>query len=188
MALGMQISNVSLTINNFSISVGNDIYVPILVDSPSEISAFGFDAEFPSDKLIFVGLERTALRESYNHVDANVISREYAEAKAGKKQKYSTLRVGGYKTGLKFSAFSGVLLTLIFRVERNLAEEAPLTVIATYDDFKNASVKNGLVGLKKSQNEREDPAKDSVGRDWTFDDIIWERTNLINLISRNAVN
>jgi PKD repeat protein len=155
MALGMEIPNATLTVNGFAAKLGEDIYVPILVDSPSEISAFGFDLEFPADKLIFIRLERTALTESFDRVDANVILSEYSDEKVEKKENYSILRVGGYKTDLTFNASSGVLVTLVFRVERDLAGEAPLAVTATYDDIKHASVKNGLIKPKNRQNERE---------------------------------
>jgi hypothetical protein len=167
-APGGNISNLSLTVNSFAATMGKDIFVPILVDSASEISAFGFDLEFPADKLMFIGLERTALTESYSQLDANIILPEYSEEKVGRKENYSTLRVGGYKTDLTFNASSGVLVTLVFRVERDLAGEAPLSVTATYDDIKHASVNNGLIKLKNRQNERERPSKRLSGKRLDF--------------------
>ena len=153
--LTREIQSVSLTIGTVAAKSGDDIYIPIYIESTAEIGAFGLDLEFPSDKLTFVGLERTVLTESYDRVDANVISPEYSEEKADKKENYSTLRIGGFKTDLTFGATSGVLVTLIFRVEHDLVEEAPLSVTASYDDIKNASVKNWLIKPKNSQNETE---------------------------------
>jgi hypothetical protein len=48
-----------------------------------------------------------------------------------------------------------VLITLIFRVERELAEEAPLSVIVTYDDIKHASIKNALIKTRNRQSEKD---------------------------------
>jgi hypothetical protein len=168
MTIYKEVPNASLSVNSFAAIGGQDIYVPILIDSPLEISAFGFDLEFPADKLIFIALERTALTESYGQLDANVILPEYSEEKVEKKENSSILRVGGYKTDLTFNASSGVLVTLVFRVERDLGEEAPLSVTATYDDIKHASVKNGLVQPKKRQNEKEMSKKKMPGKRLDF--------------------
>lgn len=69
----MTFKDVSLTIDDIVVSSSQDILIPVIVESPSEITAFGFDLEFPSDVLAFIGLERTELTENYVQLDANVI-------------------------------------------------------------------------------------------------------------------
>jgi hypothetical protein len=115
-----------------------------------------------------VGLKRTALTENCAQVGANVISPEYLEEKAEGKENFSILRVGGYKADLTLTASSGVLVTLVFRVERDLAQDAPLSIAVTYDDIKNASLKNGMIKPKNMQNERERPSKRFGGKRLDF--------------------
>jgi PKD repeat protein len=155
LALGQQIANVTLILSSFTASAGEDIYMPILVDSPLEITAFGFDLEFPADRLAFVSIEKTALTDNYTQVDANVIITEYEEEKAEGKYNFSTLRVGGYKTVLIPGAKSGVLVTLVFRAKSNLAQDASLLITGTYDDIKSASINNSPIRLRNRQNQKE---------------------------------
>jgi len=67
-------SNVSLTISNVTFAPGQDVVIPIIVESPSDIKAFGFDLSYPSDMLTYIGLESTELTNDFDQLDANVLA------------------------------------------------------------------------------------------------------------------
>jgi PKD repeat protein len=70
----LSIPTVNLTVNSTPFNPGEDIYIPIIVESPSEIKAFGFDLTFPSDQLTYIGFEGTEITSDFDQLDANVIS------------------------------------------------------------------------------------------------------------------
>jgi PKD repeat protein len=131
--------NVSLTINNAILTPGRDLLVPVLVESQSCLEAFGFDLAFPSNVLTFIGLESTELTEGFDELDANVISSPTANALNSR-----VLRVGGYRAASSMNPFSGVLVSLVFRVTGNSEDPDSISVIATYDDIRNATIRNGM--------------------------------------------
>jgi parallel beta-helix repeat protein len=136
-------TNVSLTIDNTALTAGQDILIPVIIESPSDIKAFGFDLVFPSNVLMYIGLERTELTNDYDQLDANMINNQM-------------LRVGGYKTNSDQNPSSGVLVTLIFRVTGELRDPSSISVIATYDDIQNASIRNGMINRQNNSQIRED--------------------------------
>ncbi len=190
-------SNVSLTVNSVTFAPGQDVVIPIIVESPSDIKAFGFDLSYPSDILTYVGLESTELTNDFDQLGANVLanqeinqerpktdpaknfvfgfdpsfaakiltlqainnsrpSQEFDQPSTGTGS-YRLLRVGGYKTESTANPTSGVLVTLIFRVIGEVKDPGSISVIATYDDIKNASIKNdGMINRKNSSQIRKD--------------------------------
>jgi PKD repeat protein len=150
-------SNVRLLINDLANSIrGQDIYLPIIIESDSDIGSFGFDLIFPSNSLMFVGLERTELTADYTQLAASVLipPQLTITEEAGKFQYLgagaSTLRVGGYKTSSVEGPFTGVLVTLVFRLIGSLDNESPISVAATYDDIQNADISIGAMNQGRS--------------------------------------
>ncbi|MDH7513616.1 MAG: cohesin domain-containing protein, partial [Clostridiales bacterium] len=166
--ISRSIFDMNLTINILSgILVDDIVYVPIIVDSPFEISAFGLDIEFPAYKLTFVGLEKTGLTQNYSNLDATVVIHEYSEQMERENEGSAILRVGGYKTDLTFTPSSGVLITLIFRIKHELADDTQLSITATYDDIKNATVeRNSLIWPKTKKIERAEKRRAGKHLNW----------------------
>ena len=147
-----------LAINNVTVKVGEYIYIPILIESSSEVSAFGFDLRFPAKNLAFIRVERTDLTADYAQLDANVLADflttgSFNQATPHEKS-YYTLRVGGYRTNPTQEPSSGVLVTLVFRLTGEIEEARPITITATYDDIQNASITNGMISRRQT---RENP-------------------------------
>jgi len=165
---------VELTIGSSAVNENGDILIPIIVESPSPIGAFGFDLVFPSKRLTFVGFERTDLTSDYVQLDANVFpypafpddgksaqatvlppdsfdARDNLPASSSDSR---VLRVGGYKTEGGRQSSSGVLITLIFRVSGQSEDSSPISIIATYDDIQNASVTNAEIKPFVNEVER----------------------------------
>lgn len=171
---------VKLAISNSAVSQSGDILIPIILESPSAIGAFGFDLLFPSKQLTFVGFERTELTSDFDQLDANVLPYLMSPDEGKSAQSsvlptdpsdrfdrqpanmgdYSILRVGGYKAEPGENASSGVLITLVFRVSGETEDSSPISIVATYDDIQNASIKDGVIQPKTSGVERQ--ARESV--------------------------
>ena len=171
---------VKLAISNSAVYQSGDILIPIIIESPSAIGAFGFDLLFSSKQLTFVGFERTELTGDFDQLDANVIpylmspdegksaqsavlptdpSDSYDRQPASSGD-YSILRVGGYKTEAAENPSSGVLITLVFRVSGETEDSTPISIVATYDDIQNASITDGAIQPKTIGVERQ--ARESI--------------------------
>ena len=149
--------NTNLTLDNMAFTPDLDILIPIIIECPSEVTAFGFDLTFPSNVLTFIRLESTELTKGYDQLDANVIPylptvQEQANAAL---QETLVLRVGGYKTNPDQSPSSGVLVILIFRGTGEFIDPNATSIIATYDDLQNAIVINRMNSRQDSSQIRE---------------------------------
>jgi PKD repeat protein len=174
--------SIKLAVNGSAFNQDGYLYVPIIVESPSEVGAFGFDLAFSSDQLTYVGLERTELTADFDQLDANVIpypvSPEQSVVRAfspfavlpnyggdsepseGSDQQPENasaglfLRVGGYKSSATKSPSSGVLITLVFRVTGQAGDPSSISIIATYDDIQNALIIDGSPKAGMAREER----------------------------------
>ena len=149
--------NANLTIDNISFTPGLDILIPIIIECPSEVTAFGFDLTFPSNVLTFIRLENTELTNGYAQLDANVMPYQplIQEQANAEPQETLVLRVGGYKTNPDQSPTSGVLVTLVFRGTGGFIDPNATSIIATYDDLQNASVINRMISRQDNSQIRE---------------------------------
>jgi PKD repeat protein len=168
--------SVKFTINNISYTPGRDILIPVIIESPSDIKAFGFDLAFPSNILTFIGVESADLTYDFDQLGANVISYQImdqggAETASSQGSPQSLvnsidrqmLRVGGYKTNSTQNPSSGILVTLIFRASGEFRDLSSLSIIATYDDIKNAAIKYESASLRTKEHGTENrrPARQS---------------------------
>jgi hypothetical protein len=146
-----------LTIGNVTFITGRDILVPIIIESPSELTAFGFDLVFPSDILTYIGMESTELTAGYDQLDANVTTCQAPDQDQadGGPAEIPILRVGGYKSHSFPSPSSGILVTLVFRVSGEFVDPGQISVIATYDDIQNAVIGNGVTGPQNNLQVKE---------------------------------
>jgi PKD repeat protein len=149
--------NANLTIDNMAFTLDLDILIPIIIECPSEVTAFGFDLTFPSNLLTFIRLESTELTKGYDQLDANVVPYQPINQKPTNAEPAETLvlRVGGYKTNPDQSPSSGVLVTLIFRGTGELIDPNATSIIAAYDDLQNALVINRMVSRQDNSQIRE---------------------------------
>ena len=125
-----------------------DILIPVIVESPTEMGAFGFDLSFPSDTWTYVGLEATDLTADCNQLAGNVISNEasgpYGSTASVPSSQF--LRVGGFRTSDAKNASVGVLVTLVFKTKTGFTGPSEISVIATYDDLRNTLIYAGTSG------------------------------------------
>ena len=144
-----------LTVHQIALERGQEIAVPIILESSSDVTAFGFDLTFPSDVLEYVGLERTDITTGYSQLDANVLINEEPafDQTAPNVLHYAALRVGGFKLTSTAQPVSGVLVTLIFRVTGEVEEETPIGIAAVFDDLRNASIKNGAIRARQNRDD-----------------------------------
>jgi hypothetical protein len=148
----------NLTIDKTFFASGQDILIPVIIESPSQLGAFGFDLSFPSDALAFVGVESTDLTEGYNQLDGNVLPFDAAsqEPASTEPSKIQILRIGGYKTDPNQGPSTGILVTLVFRRKGPFVDSDAISIIATYDDLQKASLGSRISNRQDSSQVRED--------------------------------
>ncbi len=99
---------------------GGVLVVPVKVTDSLGMKAFGLEIKYSSDKMTFVGIQRTALTEDFVAVDGNDLG-------AG------LLRVGGYSMSGIEDFNEGVLVELLFQVDEPGGE---IEIMDTFDDLK----------------------------------------------------
>ena len=141
----MLFSQAAFTIDSSFLTPECDILIPIIIESPSEVGAFGFDLAFPSENWTYVGLEGTNLTNDYEQLAGNVIS--YQASGLGQSAADAPtdrfLRVGGYRTSEDKNGSAGVLVILVFRAKKGFVDPSEISIIAAYDDIQNASIHAG---------------------------------------------
>jgi len=151
--------NAKLTLDNMTYTPDLDILVPIIIECPAEVTAFGFDLTFPSDALTFIGLETTELTRGYTLLDASVMppyqSINQVQDSAGPEGTL-VLRVGGYKANPDQIPSLGVLVVLVFRPTGGFMNPDATSIIATYDDLQSASVISRMISRQDNSQIRED--------------------------------
>jgi PKD repeat protein len=113
---------------------GDEILVPVMIDSSIRLESFGFDLVFDTDLFEFAGVARAELTKDFIQVGGNVIED-------------GVLRVGGYREKTFEDCSPGELVILIFRIKREIEVPVTFTIFKTYDDLKNASVDAGRESL-----------------------------------------
>jgi len=124
-----QTPDINLIINDIRVDQGGEVIVPIIVDNPFNIKAFGFDLIFPSEALEFVGVERTEPLDDLYQVDAIKIAD-------------GVVRAGGYRSKPIMSHSPRALITLIFKVIEEAEGLCHFSIVNTTDDIENASFNN----------------------------------------------
>jgi len=131
MTLGKEYPEVNLFVQDpLTLPGGDEILVPVMIDSSIRLESFGFDLAFDSESFEFVGVTRAELTEDFIQVGANVVED-------------GVLRVGGYRDQTYEDCSPGELVILIFRVKREIEEPTAFQIFKTYDDLKNATVDSG---------------------------------------------
>ncbi|MGB7295152.1 MAG: PKD domain-containing protein, partial [Candidatus Aminicenantales bacterium] len=158
--------NANLIMDRMAYTPNLDILIPIIIECPSEVTAFGFDLVFPSNVLTFIGLESTELTNGYDQLDSNVMPYQPLDQEQADLEPAETLvlRVGGYKADTDQSPSSGVLVTLVFRWSGEYIDPDETLIVATYDDLQNASVINRMVSRQDNSESRENRWKERNGK------------------------
>jgi PKD repeat protein len=136
-------SAIRLILNDVMLSPGEEVGVPLIIESPLSIVAFGMDLSFPSPAMEFVRLEKTDYSKGFVHLAAY-------ETTPG------ILRIGGFgnRPGILQKSISpAVLAVLVFRVKSTKMKKTQnsLQILNKFDDLRNASVKSGLIRIDDSK-------------------------------------
>ncbi len=126
---------IQLIIDHSPLTSDKYVFIPIILDNPLNIDAFGFDIQFPSKSLDFVNIETSELLQDFIQVDANLIEE-------------GTIRIGGYSDSPLMIESPEVLITLVFRVKTNTFDPATIIINNTFDDLSNAMIRNGIITYK----------------------------------------
>jgi len=119
-----------LAIDNRMPEPGENLIVPVFIDTAFPLGAFGFDLSFSSRDLAFMGVEWTDLTAGFTQLGANEVDE-------------GIVRVGGYSSQPVLPESAGVLVSLVFRVLQRSAEPTAFSIINTYDDLLRLQVYEG---------------------------------------------
>ncbi len=120
-------SQINLSIEDINGQRGAKIFVPILINNPYNLKAFGFDLAYPAEVLNYLEIAQTEYTQDFVQLDAH-------ESIPG------MLRVGGYKDKPIQHSDSGALLILIFEVKTDANGQSLFVITNTFDDLMGASI------------------------------------------------
>lgn len=125
-------SQISLRIEDIHGQRGNKILVPILINNPYALKAFGFELAYPAEVFDYKGIAQTEYTQDFIQLDGH-------ESMPG------MLRVGGYKDEPIQHSDSGALLILVFEVKADAHGQSLFVITNTFDDLLGATVAPGRV-------------------------------------------
>lgn len=132
-----KITELHLIIPDIKMKQRGMIHIPVSINNPIILNSFGFDLQYESSAITFIGITRTEVTKDFIQVDGHVTNE-------------GILRVGGYRTNLNPCVLSGEVVILIFQADSNVIEDTYIQIIRTYDDLKNASLELGSALLTHS--------------------------------------
>jgi parallel beta-helix repeat protein len=103
-----------------------EIHLPVMINNPLNIDAFGFDLVYPADMLEFAGVAKTEMVKDFYQVEGNATEE-------------GVLRVGGYSVEAIPSEDGGELVILIFKLKRKgINDPQDIFIMKTFDDVETA--------------------------------------------------
>ena len=116
-----------LTLDNIQVNQDEYVFLPIIVENPLNIDAFGFDLQFSPEHLEYETFEMTELLKGFAQVDAN-------------QPEEGVIRIGGYRSIPLINPYPDVLITLVFRIKKKINDPISFIITNTYDDIKSFTV------------------------------------------------
>jgi len=112
-----------------------ELIIPVIINDPFAIQAFGFDLIFPSDHLQFVSIEETDFSGKFLTLGANLISS-------------GVVRVGGYAAA-PFPGTSPALIALVFLEETEIVAPIQVEIVNVVDDLSDIISQKNCFGKGK---------------------------------------
>jgi len=128
-------NNVSIVINDIRVSYGEELLVPIIIENPKNVDAFGFDIIYPTEIMDYLGFDEAEYTKQFHQF-------EILETEKG------ILRIGGYKIDTSLNEGSQILTVLIFKITGKKKKMTKFVITNLVDDTKNALVKSGKILLE----------------------------------------
>jgi PKD repeat protein len=120
-------SDINLIIDGIVSFNGDEVGVPVLIDNPCGIDAFGLDLIFPSETLEFRGVVKTQLVEGFYQVDGNLVND-------------GVVRLGGYGSEPIAETAADELVILLFKFRKQTDQPIDFRITNLCDDLKGAAV------------------------------------------------
>lgn len=121
------------------------LVLPVEVSNAFGMKAFGFDVNYSSDKMTFIGVNQTDLTKEFVAVDGNRIEED-------------VLRIGGYaKSGIQ-DMNSGILVELVFQVRDSAGKAEIVDVMDDLEEFiiLNSGVSSTHIREKTRTNHKKE--------------------------------
>ncbi len=120
---------------------GDTISVPIWVNNPEGVSAFGLDLRFPGEQLEFLGIAPSLLTREWVTLKSSRVSED-------------VIRLGGFNTEAIASATAGSLIEMRFRVKSGENNAGRLEIFNLTDDLANFQATAGAFNQGQQIPER----------------------------------
>ena len=129
----------SLTIENVVGQPGDVVKVPVKVDNPQGISAFGLKLEYPAHLLEYVGTSPSSLTKDWVALDGN-------ESVTG------VITLGGFHVYAIGSSTEATVAEISFLVKEDASGEGYLNVLNMTDDLAESFATSGIFSSNSAQN------------------------------------
>ena len=129
-ALEKKLTELTLNLAAVNGVPGEEIVVPINVDNPQGLNAYGLDLGYPKELLSFIKVSPTNLTKGW-------------QAVAGKENVPGVVTVGGFNPKPISTSKPGALATVTFKVKETAAGVGDLWLLNLTDDVAEAAVNSG---------------------------------------------
>lgn len=132
LALNKQNSDIELSLEQTTYLPEDEFTVALKIDNPKGLSAFSFNLGFPTDLLSFVKVSAANLTEDW-------------QALAGRPNLDGVITIGGFNPQPIDANESGTLVTLTFKVKKNVDGAGELWLFNLRDDVARANTKSMVI-------------------------------------------
>jgi len=109
---------------------GEEITIPVRIDNPIGVQAFGFQLSYPEKLLTFIRVAPSSLTKDWHKLD-------------GQENRIGLITIGGFDPKGIRSSESGSLVEIIFRVKEDVGGNGELWLTELADDLLGAEVLSG---------------------------------------------
>jgi hypothetical protein len=130
-------NNLTVSLDSVEGSAGNTVRMPVVINDPSGIDAFGLEITFPEDLLSFVEVAKTWLTQEWF-------------ALVGVERESGLITIGGLNTeGLTWNS-SEAIANIVFEVRTVAQGEGNLNITEAVDDLSRSQLINGHFKVTQS--------------------------------------
>ena len=110
--------------------------IPVKVSSAFDIKSFGLEIKYPTEKMLFLGINRGELTENFTAVEGN-------ESEPG------IVRIGGYSMSGIQDRKPGILVEMVFLVK---GVGGKVEIVKLVDDIQDFMIQNGRIRLNEKRD------------------------------------
>jgi hypothetical protein len=130
-----------LSLGKAAVKPDRTLRIPVKVSSAFNIKSFGLEIKYPTEKMLFVGINRGALTENFTAVEGN-------ESEPG------VVRVGGYNMSGIQERKPGMLVELIFLIRETGGK---IEIVKLVDDIQDFIIQKRRIRMNEKRDRGKKP-------------------------------